>query len=54
MNGNSKQSTPVPPGVAGLIAYFLPVIGGLLFLFLERENKPVRFHAVQSLSLIHI
>jgi uncharacterized membrane protein len=51
MNDTSKQSTPVPQGVAGLIAYFLPIIGGLLFLFLERENKLVRFHAVQSILL---
>lgn len=51
MNDKPKQSTPVPQGVAGLIAYFVPIIGGLLFLFLERENKLLRFHAVQSILL---
>ena len=51
MNGKPKQSTSVPPGIAGLITYFAPLFGGLLFLFLERENKLVRFHAVQSILL---
>lgn len=51
MNSNPKQSTSVPPGIAGLITYLVPLFGGLLFLFLERENKLVRFHAVQSILL---
>ncbi len=51
MNEKPKQSASVPQGVAGLIAYFVPIIGGLLFLFLERENKLLRFHAVQSILL---
>ncbi len=51
MNDAPKQSTSVPQGIAGLIAYFAPLFGGLLFLFLERENKLVRFHAVQSILL---
>jgi uncharacterized membrane protein len=51
MSENPKQSTSVPQGVAGLITYFVPLFGGLLFLFLEKENKLVRFHAVQSILL---
>ena len=51
MNEKPNQSTPVPQGVAGLICYFAPFFGGLLFLFLEQENRPVRFHAVQSILL---
>jgi uncharacterized membrane protein len=51
MNDTPKQSTSVPQGIAGLITYFAPLFGGLLFLFLERENKLVRFHAVQSILL---
>ncbi len=46
-----KQSTSVPQGVASLITYFVPLFGGLLFLFLEKENKLVRFHSVQSILL---
>jgi uncharacterized membrane protein len=46
-----KQTTSVPQGVASLIAYFAPLFGGMLFLFLEKENKLVRFHAVQSILL---
>ena len=51
MSDKPKQSTTVPQGIAGLICYFAPFFGGLLFLFLERENKLVRFHAVQSILL---
>ncbi len=51
MNDKPKQSTSVPQGVACLMAYFVPFIGGLLFLFVEKENRLVRFHAVQSILL---
>jgi uncharacterized membrane protein len=51
MNDKTKQSTSVPQGVAGLITYFVPFFGGLLFLFAEKENRLVRFHAVQSILL---
>jgi uncharacterized membrane protein len=39
------------PNVAGLLAYFLWLITGILFLYLEpyRDNKFVRFHAFQSI-----
>lgn len=46
-----KQSTSVPQGIAGLLTYFIPFFGGLLFLILEKENRLVRFHAVQSILL---
>ena len=51
MNDKPKQTTTVPQGVAGLICYFAPFFGGLLFLFVEKENRLVRFHAVQSILL---
>lgn len=51
MDDNQKQSTPVPQGIASLLTYFIPFFGGLLFLFLEKENRLVRFHAVQSILL---
>ena len=34
---------------AGLLCYVFGWIGGLVFLLLERENRFVRFHAMQSL-----
>ena len=51
MKEKPRQSTSVPQGVASLITYFVPLFGGLLFLFLEKENKLVRFHSVQSILL---
>lgn len=51
MAEQKKQTTPVPVGIAGVLAYFIPVFGGLIFLFLEKENRLVRFHAVQSILL---
>ena len=34
---------------AGLLCYLFGWVGGLVFLLLERENRFVRFHAMQSL-----
>jgi uncharacterized membrane protein len=51
MDDNSKHQTSVPQGIAGLLSYFIPFFGGLLFLLLEKDNRLVRFHAVQSILL---
>lgn len=51
MAAEPKQSTTVPQGIASLLTYFIPFFGGLLFLLLEKENRLVRFHAVQSILL---
>jgi len=51
MEEKPKQSTSVPQGIAGLLTYFIPFVGGLIFLFLEKESRLVRFHAVQSILL---
>ncbi len=40
---------PVPTGIACMLAYFIPVIGGLFFLFAEKRNNLLRFHSVQSI-----
>jgi len=34
--------------VAGLLSYFLLFISGIAVLVLEKENRTVRFHALQS------
>ncbi len=41
-------TTGLEPNVAGLLCYILGWITGLIFLFMEKENEFVRFHAMQS------
>ncbi|MCX6010983.1 MAG: DUF4870 domain-containing protein [Chloroflexi bacterium] len=43
-----KASTGLEPNLAGLLCYVLGWISGLVFLILEKDDKFVRFHAVQS------
>jgi uncharacterized membrane protein len=43
-----KASTVREQNLAGLLCYTFFWVGGLLFLLLEREDKFVRFHAMQS------
>lgn len=44
-----KTSTGLEANVAGLLCYVLGWITGLLFILIEKENKFVRFHAMQSI-----
>ncbi len=44
-----KTSTGIQPNVAGLLSYVLGLITGLIFFLIEKENKFVRFHAMQSI-----
>lgn len=44
-----KTSTGVEENVAGLLCYLLGFITGIIFYLIEKENKTVRFHAVQSI-----
>ncbi len=46
---NPKTSTGLDENVAGLLCYVLGWLTGLVFLLLEKDNKFVRFHAVQSI-----
>ncbi len=39
------------PNVAGLLCYILGILGGLIFVLIEKENREVRFNAFQSLGL---
>jgi len=39
----------IKPNVAALLAYLLGFITGLVFLLIEKNNKFVRFHAMQSI-----
>ena len=44
-----KTSTGIQPNVAGLLSYVLGFITGIVFFLIEKENKFVRFHAIQSM-----
>ncbi len=39
----------IDENLEGALAYFLGVLTGILFLILEKDNKFVKFHAVQSI-----
>ena len=44
-----KTSTGLTANVAGLLCYVLGWVSGLAFILIEKENKFVRFHAIQSI-----
>jgi uncharacterized membrane protein len=43
-----KASTGLKPNVAGLLCYLLFWVTGLEFLLVEKKDKFIRFHAIQS------
>lgn len=44
-----KTSMNMEENVAGLLCYLLVWVTGLIFYLLEKQNKMVRFHAMQSI-----
>ena len=48
-NDLGKTSLGIEPHVAGLLAYVGVVVTGIIFFVLEKENKFVKFHAMQSI-----
>jgi len=50
-NDLGKTSTGIQPNVAALLSYVLGVITGIIFFIIEKENKFVRFHAMQSIII---
>ena len=44
-----KTSTGMEQNLEGLLCYVLGWVTGIIFLLLEKENKFVRFHAIQSI-----
>jgi uncharacterized membrane protein len=44
----AKSSTGLEQNVAGALTYLLGFITGIVFLVVEKDNKFVRFHAMQS------
>ncbi len=45
----AKTSTGLEENIAGLLCYVVAWVSGLVFLLIEKENKFVRFHAMQSI-----
>jgi uncharacterized membrane protein len=45
----AKTSTGLEENIAGLLCYLLGWVTGLIFLLIEKDNKFVRFHAMQSI-----
>ena len=45
----AKTSVGLEENVAGLLCYVLGWISGLVFILIEKENKFVRYHAMQSI-----
>ncbi len=44
-----KTSTGMQPNVAALLSYVLGFITGIIFFLIEKDNKFVRFHAMQAM-----
>ena len=44
-----KSSTGLEANIAGLLCYVLGWVSGLVFILIEKDNKFVRFHAMQSI-----
>jgi len=49
MAKKGKTETGLEPNVAGLLCYVAGWVSGLVFLLLEKKDKFVRFHAIQSI-----
>src|SRR3989338_8233991 len=43
-----STDTGIKPNIAALLAYLLGFVTGLVFFLIEKKNKFVRFHAMQS------
>ena len=46
--GGGATATGLPQNLAGALTYLIGPITGIAFLVLEKENRFVRFHAMQS------
>jgi uncharacterized membrane protein len=50
----SESTVKLEPKLAGLICYVGFWVSGIIFLIIEKKNKTVRFHAMQSLVVFGI
>ncbi len=49
-----KSSTGMQPNVAALLSYLVGIITGVIFYVIEKENKFVKFHAMQSILVFGV
>lgn len=47
--GSGATSMGIDPKLAGLLAYLLGVISGLVIFLVEKQHQEVRYHAAQSI-----
>jgi uncharacterized membrane protein len=47
----AKSSTGLDENIAALLAYIMTWITGLVFFFIEKSSRLVRFHAMQAILL---
>ena len=47
----AKSSTGLDENVAALLSYVMTWVTGLVFFFIEKESRLVRFHAMQAILL---
>lgn len=50
-NKDTGSSTSLAPNIAAMLTYVLGFITGIIFIIIEKENKFVRFHAMQSIII---
>jgi uncharacterized membrane protein len=48
-SAGATQSSGMDPKLAGLLAYLIPPITGIIFFIIEKSNWVVRWHAAQSI-----
>ncbi|MEW9667890.1 DUF4870 domain-containing protein [Ammoniphilus sp. 3BR4] len=56
MSDESREKTSIglEANVAGFLCYLFGVISGVIILLLEKENKFVKFHALQSVLIFAV
>jgi uncharacterized membrane protein len=47
----AKSSTGLDENIAALLSYIVHFVSGLIFFFIEKDSRLVRFHAMQSTLL---
>ncbi len=50
MSNNTKRSLGLPENIVAVLCYAFGWLGGILFLILEKENRFIQFHALQSIA----
>lgn len=49
--GKKKTSMGLDENIVGALCYFLGFITGIIFLVIEKDNKFIKFHAIQSIAI---